>query len=354
MPKSDSYTNKEVILGDVNITVYRKVIFDLLQNHNVLKLDGNWFVIDCTEEAYYHFLVENVGQFYALKERIPDLNLLIRKGIREDLPEYISWCLDKLIKENNPVVINLEDTNRLQIENLYAASTRLIPIFSLIDDNVFDLVVVDRYQDMVIPALRDFFLRNLPKSSKSEKIYAIRRDKSEELFARLEYLDYLKSNGVTWYNGDIQDPKNILENIPQKFKQGWVARILKNRLTSVEMDTTTRHISNEDETLLEQFLLDNGYRFFSHLDMSYEDQMSMIASCDSYACITGASALNAIVCPEDAKVFIINTDTNWPMPNHEYAASLVNNNAHTVFKIRDYPNQKFTMQQVIDRLKELV
>lgn len=346
------YSNKKVYANNngVEILEYSGVTLELSQNGNVLKLDGNWFVIDYTDPAYYHFLVENVGQFYAMKKIVPDLKLAIRTDKKYDGISYIAWCVEKLIEENNPILF---DSGIVYIENLYAASTRLVQIFSMID-SVFDLVVKDEYQDMVIPALRDFFLRNLPKLDKSEKIYAIRRDKSEELSARLEYLDYLKSNGVTWDNGDIQDPKRTLENIPSKFKQGWVARILNNKLTSVEMDTMTRYISDEEETMLEQFLLNNGYKFFSHLSMSYEDQMSMIASCKSYVCITGASALNAIVCPKDASIYIVNPDTNWPMPNHEYAASLVSDNAHTVFKIRDYPNQKFTMQQVINRLKELM
>lgn len=346
------YSNKKVYANNngVDILEYSGITLELSQNGNVLKLDGNWFVIDYADPAYYHFLVESVGQFYALKKIVPDLKLAIRTDRKYDGINYIAWCVEKLIQENNPILFS---SGTVHIEKLYVASTRLLLMFSMIDD-VFDLVVKDEYQDMVIPALREFFLRNLPKLDKSEKIYAIRRTKSEELLARLEYLDYLKSNGVTWYNGDIQDPKRTLENIPSKFKQGWVSRILKNRLTSVEMDTTTRYISDEEETMLEQFLSDNGYTFLSHINTSYEDQMARIASCKSYVCITGASALNAIVCPEDASIYIANPNTNWPMPNHEYAASLVSDNAHTVFRIRDYPNQKFTMQQVIDRLKELM
>ena len=350
MLKTSGYEVKDVIYGSVDILKYRNV--EILKSNKTITLTGNWFVVDATEQAYYHFLFDHVGQYYALRSIVPNLKLVVRTPRHVDLLDYVSWCIDKLSLENE--VIHVYDDDSLFIENLYVASNRLIPLFRLIEDDLFDLVVKDEYQDIVVPALRDFLLRNLPKRDKSEKLYAIRRDKSKELLARLEYLDYLKSNGVTWDNGDIQDPKNILENIPQKFKQGWVSRIINNRLTSVEMDTTTRHISEEDETMLEQFFLDNGYTLFSHLDMSYEDQMAMIASCKSYACITGASALNAIVCPEDASIYIVNPDTSWPMPNHEYAASFVSNNAHTVFKIRDYPNQKFTMQQVIGRLKEIV
>lgn len=356
MIKSGTYKNKEKITGNVDILVYQEVMFNLSENDDTLNLKGNWFIIDCTEEAYYHFLVDNVGQFYALKEKISNLNLLIRVTKTSQHIQYIAWCLDKIGKENEPVFIDTKEMPNIYIEKLYASSTRLIPMFRLIDEDVFDLVVVDEYQEMVIPALRKFFLRNLPKYDKSEKIYAIRRDKSIELLARMEYLNYLSENGVSWTDGIIKDPNKILENIPLKFRRGWVSRVLnhKPRLNMIEMDTVTRYISSEDETMLEQFLLNKGYKLFSHLSIPYETQMSMIASCKSYACITGASALNAIVCPEDASIFIINLDTNWPMPNHEYAVELVNNNAHTVFKIRDFPNQRFTMNQVIEKLEELM
>jgi hypothetical protein len=352
--KDKFYKEKTKLIGPVDILVYEDVFFKLSQNNSTLNLKGNWFIIDCAEEAYYHFLVDNVGQFYALKEKIQDLNLLIRITDNTKNIEYISWCLDKLVKENEAVFIEAEKMPNVYIENLYACSTRLIPMFHLIDKDVIDLIVVDEYQKMVIPELRKFFLRNLPKYHESKKIYAIRRSKSQELDAKIEYLDYLSSNGVSWNNGIVKDPNKVLENIPLKFKTGIIANRLNGRLHMLEMDTKTRYISNEDETMLEEFLIDKGYKFFSHLNISYENQMSMIASCKSYACITGASALNAIVCPEDASIFIINPDTNWPMPNHEYAVGLVNDNAHTVFTIKDFPNQRFTMDQVISKLRELM
>lgn len=356
MTKNGTYKKKTKIQGDVDILVYSDAVFGLLQNDNTLNLKGNWFIIDCAEEAYYHFLVDNVGQFYALKEKIPDLQLLIRTTENTKNIDYITWCLEKITKENSPVFIDIKKMPNIHIEKLYAFSTRLIPMFHMIDEDVFDLIILDEYQKMVIPALRRFFLRNLSKYHESEKIYAIRRDKSEELSARMEYLNYLSENGVSWNDGIVKDPNKIIENIPLKFRLGLVSRMLKHRprLNMIEMDTVTRYISNEEETMLEQFLLNQGYKFFSHLNISYETQMSMIASCKSYACITGASALNAIVCPEDATIFIVNPDTNWPMPNHEYAASIINNNSHTVFKIRDFPNQRFTMEQVISKLKELM
>lgn len=356
MIKSGTYKIKEKIKGNVDILMYQEVIFGLSENNSTLNLQGNWFIIDCAEEAYYHFLVDNVGQFYALKEKISDLNLLIRITNKSKNIEYISWCVDKLIKENKPVLVDIEKMPNIHIEKLYASSTRLIPMFHIIDKDVFDLIVVDKYQEMVIPALRKFFLRNLPQYHESTKIYAVRRDKSEELFARMEYLNYLSDNGVSWNDGLVKDPNKILDNVPLKFKLGLASRVVnhKPRLNMIEMDTVTRYISSEDETMLEQFLLNQGYNLFSHLNIPYEIQMSMIASCKSYACITGASALNAIVCPEDASIFIINLDTNWPMPNHEYAVELINKNAHTVFKIRDFPNQRFTMNQVISKLEELM
>jgi len=349
-----TYKEKTKLLGDVDILMYKDVVFKISQNDNILNLEGNWFIIDCVEEAYYHFLVDNVGQFYALKKRIPDLNLLIRTTYNTKNIEYIHWCIDKITKENSPIFVDENNMPDIYIEKLYAAATRLIPMFRLIDEDVFDLVILDEYQKMVIPELRKFFLRNLPKHHESKKIYAVRRDKSQELDARIEYLNYLYNNNVSWNNKIVKDPNKILDNLPLKFKTGWVSRILGGRLHMIEMDTITRYISNEDETMLEQFLIDKGYHFFSHLNISYETQMSMIASCQSYACITGASALNAIVCPEEASIFIINPDTNWPMPNHEYAASLASDNAHTVFKIRDFPNQRFTMTEVISKLEGLM
>jgi hypothetical protein len=344
------YGNKKIIHGDVDILKYTNV--EIIKSNNTITLYGNWFIVDCTDEAYYHFLFDNVGQYYALKEKIPGLRALLIMPDQEGLADYVDWCVSKIVLDSSAVVIS--EGQSVEIENLYVASNRLIPTFALFEDQRYDLVTNDAYQDILVPALRKFLLKYLPKHPERKKIYAVRRDKSYELSERIKFFDYLRENGVTWDSGHLSDPKNILFDLPEKFKHGRVGRIVNSSFSAIEMDTNTRYIKEEDEALLEEYLDSLGYEFMSHKDISFEDQMSMIASCESYVCITGASVLNSIVCPEDASIYIINTNTNWPMPNHEYTPTIINNNSYTIFSTREFPNTVFEMKSVISRLNEVM
>jgi hypothetical protein len=328
-----------------------------------VELFGDWFIIDATDHCYYHFIFDNIGQFLALKTLIPELKILFRVPDLEffgRVPDYISWPIEKLKGEVDHVMLEVEKVKELKIEKLHAASTRLIPFFSLFGIRHVQLITNDSYQDFVVPELRKFFLRNLPKIVGPKKIYVSRKDKSEELRVRSRYLDYLKSNGVTWSSininktqewgkDDTNDPGNFIANRPDEFSH----MIFTQPPRAQEVDVLTRSIPAEAEDRLEQYFLDNGYSIFSHADYDYPTQMAVIASCDYYATYTGSSVLNSVVCKEDANIYVLNHNTNWPMPNHEYTASVVSKNSFNVFGGRDHPLTVFSIDDIIKKLDEI-
>lgn len=329
MSRETTYQNKELALTVEGIEIYRYLNVKHVSKWATKKawLSGKTFIVDATDPAYYHFVFDNVGQFNAIKSVVKDLGLviIIPPASSGELPDYITWCIDKLIKENPSALVVEECLYNLQFDALYVASPRLIQFFRLLEDGLFDLVMNDSYQDFVVPRLRGFFLRNLPKGFAPQKLYASSKSKNLELRLWKKYLNYLKDNGVSWdrETKTVKDPKGIIKDLPKEYR-GRLEQI--KSIWSLELEVQSRYISVEDEIAVENYYATNGFKTINHQALSYEEQMSLIASCDSYATITGASALNAIVCKEDAKISIIKTEGGWTMPNHEYLPTLISKN----------------------------
>jgi capsular polysaccharide biosynthesis protein len=165
-------------------------------------------------------------------------------------------------------------------------------------------------------------------------------------------LDFLKSKDVTWrdWSDEVQDPYGVLNNLPEEFDD---PKLTETPLWVHDIEVRSRYIAEEDEISIEKYFLDRGFTLIDHEKLSYRDQLSIVSSCDSYATITGSSVLNSIVCKPDASIYVINLDTNWPMPNHEYTPTIVSNNVYNIFSIENFPNIKFSMEQVINRLNEI-
>lgn len=367
--KNTNYIDKKILplLPGINLQHYQGVSYKFSDNENCIDLVGDWFLIDASDRTYYHFVFDNVGQYYSLKSLVPNLKLLINLPSKEKLigyPDYIFWLIDKLTAENNPVILDFENLHHLNIENLYACSTELIKFFRIIDspEKLTNLVSNDNYQSFVIPHLRNFFLRNLKIKNSFSKIYLSRKNKSKELHIQKEYVNYLKLMNITWNSIPIGtkltkresdynfDPKSISNlHLPEKFQ---INRLIHGLPSDHEYEVLVRHISEEEEDKLEKYFLSKGYSIISHVDMSYEDQMSAIASASHYATLIGSSALNSIVCREDAHIYILDHNTNWEMPFLNYAPTIISKNAVSIFDFRETPYKKFSVDQIIKKLEE--
>ncbi len=351
---------------DVGVYTYTNVvsISDSAPENSDVGLAGNWFIVDATEHQYYHFIFDNIGQFFSLKTLIPDLKALIRipeSTTLLELPDYVSWPIEKLKNETDHVVLQVEEISELKIEKLHVVSTRFIRFFSTLGIRHPELLTNESYQNFVVPELRKFFLRNIPKVVGPKKIYVSRKEKSKEIRLRSRYLDYLKSNGVTWTPVDITAPisswgkddtaglKEFVENRPDEFR----SMIFTQPPRLQEIDVMYRDISVEDEDRLEKYFLDNGYSIFCHTNYDYPTQMGMIASCDYYVTFTGSSVLNSVVCKKDASIYVLNHNTSWPMPNHEYTPSLISDKVFCVFSAKEFSNTEFTIEQVLEKMEEL-
>lgn len=333
----------------------------------ILHLNGDWFVIDGDCGAYSHFIYDSIGQYYAIKTIVPDLKPLIlvpsRIARNHSSPDFLWWCIDKLLLEPGAVVIDPHPGRSFVVEKLYVASTELIAFFQGLDINQTMLMGHDEYQDFVLPELRRFFLDNLKVGKASRKIYMSRRSKSDQLGLEKEYIEYLKDNQVSWDPvdndgsyinlGKVYDPNNILnkETLPTKFKNlvSWDAPP-----AYVELEVNTRYMSEEDESKLESFFEKAGYEILIHDDLSYEEQMSTIATASHFATLVGSAVLNSVVCRDNASVYVLsqNAVSNRSV-NLDYLPTVLFNNSYSVFSYKEYPGETFSIDQIIEKLEEL-
>jgi hypothetical protein len=338
MRQTATYKSKEVAftIDGIDVHKYSDVIYNVESATKSAWLSGKSFIIDATDEAYYHFVFENVGQFNALKSVISDLNLVILMPDEQgyEVPDYITWCVERLCSENSNALVIRELSRNLRFDSLYVASPRLIRFFHYLESGLFDLVRQESYQRFVVPSLREFFLRNLPLGESNGKIYASQKTKGDEIRFWKEYLDYLKDNGVSWdkETKTVSDPLKVLENLPDRYSTG--GRHTYTPPWVLELEVLGRYLPEADEQALEDCFSSQGFEIMSHLEVSYANQMAKIANCESYVTVTGASVLNAVVCPIDAKIVIIKNGSNWLMPNHDYLPNLISKNS-TVVDVKD-------------------
>lgn len=332
-----------------------------------LSFAGDWFIVDARSTGYFHYMFDSIGQFYAIKTIVPDLKPLIlvpNKSIEtDDIPDFVWWSIEKLLVEDGATVVEDHLNKSFTIENLYIASNELIVFFDYMNIQRTNILSFDRYQDLVAPELRKFFLRNLTIDEIPSKIYMSRKSKSSQLNLEKEYLDYLKLNNVSWKSilsdddflgiEEAVDPRGVIDKhtLPAKFKDlpSW-----NKNPAFLELEIHDRYMSDEDETKLERFFEESGYKIFSHGGLSYEEQMSIIAGASHFATLIGSSSINSIACREDANIYILNHNTNNSrVSNHEYLPSIVFNNTHVVFSYNEHPNKIFYVDELIDKLKEI-
>lgn len=291
--------------------IYNNISFPGLSGSKALSLEGNYFIINEIEQTYYHFLMDQVGQYLYLKSIYPDLKLLIFKQEVGDSRDYASWCINKLKEEFSYTEISLSEYGHLFIEQITVLSNRLIDIYHLIDDNLNDFLLDKDYTAVVVSYLKKFFSRHIEASNVSKKIFLSRSSKREE---------------ISKARNKISEPTSLEE-------QQIIARYMDPKM----------------EDLIESLFKDAGYEIINFENYSFQEQLELCASASSIGLFVGASVINTIVAPQSTEILLISHDTSYPFPIYHDLIDSINSNVVHILDPREYPDTRNTTE-VIQRL----
>jgi len=296
---------------------YSEVSIPGLSGDSSLSLKGNYFIINAEEQTYYHFMVDQIGQFLYLKSAIPNLKLLIieqEPGTHSS--EYATWCLEKIKANYEHTSIKLSDYGHIDIENITVISNRLFNFYHLIDNDLKDLLQDNEYLSLVIPHLRHFFLSNISKNDDNRlDIFVSRDGKAEEVN---EVYDKIMSSG---------GPKTL-----------------------DDLEKTSRYLTEEEYELIKSEFKD--FVVLDYRETSFQEQLEAVANAKRLVVFVGASVANAFIVREDCEVFLINTDTAWPLPNYHDAMDMVSPNVHHLLDYREYPNTR-NINLIIQKIRSI-
>jgi hypothetical protein len=264
---------------------YRNVLIPDLSGTKKIRLEGNYFIINAEEQTYYHFLVDQIGQFLYLKSSIPDLKLLIIEQEVGDSAEYADWCIDKIKKYYEYKSIKLSEYKEIFIEDITVISNRLFNFYHKIDSNLTDSLTDIDYMKIIIPRLREFLLLNL-KEAPSDNIFLSRQNKNRVFEER--YNKMLSVGG----------PKTL-----------------------DDLENFSRYLSPEEYSEIEGVFHD--YTFIDYSTASFEDQLSACANARSIVVFVGGSVATTFVAPENCKIFLINSDTSYPFSAYHDILDLI-------------------------------
>lgn len=273
---------------------YKSISLSGLGGSKTASFFGNYFIINAEEQNYYHFLMDQIGQFLYLKSINKSLKLLILSQESEHSAEYADWLLKAIKEDYDYDEIKLSEHKAVYIEEISVISNRLINFYHLIDDNLSDSIWDLDYAIPVLGELRKFLLSKIKTTSPTKNVLLSRGAKNE-YFAK-EHETIMARGGPT---------------------------------TELEMESVSRYLSKE-----EYFSIVNvfeGYEEVLPENASFEDQIAACANAKNIVVFIGASVINTIVADSSCNIFIVNTDTRHPIPKfHDLLDKLSPNVTHAL------------------------
>jgi hypothetical protein len=289
-------------LAQKSMIRYSNVFIPDLIGTKKIRLEGNYFIINAEEQTYYHFLVDQIGQFLYLQSSIPDLKLLIIEQEVGESAEYADWCINKIKKYYEYKSIKLSEYKEVFIEDITVISNRLFNFYHKIDSNLTDSLLDMDYMKIIIPGLREFLLLDL-KEAPSDNIFLSRGGKNKLLEER--YNEILLGGG----------PK-----------------------TMDDLESFSRYLSPEEYSEIRDVFHD--YTFIDYSTTSFEDQLSACANAKSIVVFVGGSVATTFVAPNNCKIFLINSDTSWPFGAHHDILDLISRDVVHALHPSYYPDTR--------------
>lgn len=257
-----------------------------IPSHNGLsqKYYGNYFLLDLNGTQYFHTIYDQIGQYLALKEIIPDLKPLLSRHANASYGKLSGLQRNalKLFKISNgqmsSTLMAVYDT--VDIENLYYYYQAGHPMIDKMPSTManewpfrdYDEQNPNGYNMLVSRKLREFINYDYPEVP-TRKVF-ISRGK-----ALLKLLN----------------EEAILHHYDEQ-----TARMFKDRFYPLEYNME-----------LENYFEQHGYEIIDFDNKTMEQQIDIVANASHIAGIHGAGFTNLIWANPNAKVFFVNTHSNY-------------------------------------------
>lgn len=326
---------------NVNVThELRNVVVNISTSGKYHKVDGSSFVIDFHDNNYFHFIVDQLAQFLYLKSINANLKLVLVYPQTFEF-EWQEWINERLRRHFEFIEVSEQDTRQVLLDCLVFISNKFNPFYANVDGPKIDLMLNQEYYQKIIPVLSTFLKKNIPHTE-PRKIYISRRNKSRKYLKEMAYLQLLRANGVSWdyETRTINDPQNFMQSSERQIEQDLLG--IEDQVARApwvcEIDSMLRYLSPEEEDMIEEIFVSLGYTIIR--DDNFEEQLSAIGSAKEVAFFVGASSINTVVAPPDAKIIILDHDTRYPFDAHHYIPKVMHSNIYEYLDRDLYPNTR--------------
>ena len=337
-------------------TMYKADIFfsetvklrNILMKNQGLKIviEDPVFVIDFIENKpqYYHLLIDYLGTYELMCEKIPDLKIMILYSEKFFSNGRINASMDKepflgiinQYKIKNNFIVNGDIVDTIVFKKLFMSGedhgSLMYSLYKNLNDFKITFDTVKIFHSKLSKLLKKrFFISENTVTNKKIFLSRLKENtKNRELQQAL-----IKKHKMLVPNNEMSEKELQL-----------IDTIYEN---SIE-ESLYRPPSLEDEILIEKFFFDSGYEVVDLSTMSILNQAKLISECTHIAGFPGTAMANLAFCKKNTRIVLINTCNAYRFP-HAMQASSYSNNATEVFPIdRAMPitDEVFSGKQILD------
>lgn len=273
----------------------------IITNSNIdgppLILDGNYFMIDLDRtNSYFHFLLDQIGQYEYVKTVIPDVKLLVITKNTTVYPKETYTKLSVTIREilsrydvYGGKVINLSSYSKVVIEKLYICSK----YFNYYTTDITLFSQMSTTWKPIINAIQSSRMNTIRKKGIAKKIFISKRYENEVV-----------RKMKTIYDKRLIDRTDEEKVMLRSFGGG--DNYIKMKY---------RFITEEDEIMVEKFFIDHGYEIVFAQDQTFQEQLDIFHAATHIVSFKGASTVNAIFSKPGTKVIMLNNSNKYSYPH---------------------------------------
>ena len=313
------YPEKKIFDNFTAINLKDIEFIDLQSNSlKSINIDGNSFIIDLDENNYFHF-IEQISHFFLLKDFYKDLKIVVVANKKENIKLFISSFLN--ILDADILKIDRDLFNKIKFDNLffinYSRNSLLYKSFMYAKYNSLEKNKIKEYDDILkniyrsdpfkigLKKIQDFINSKYQIKKTNKKIFISTKSINDR--TRI-YNDYLKIK--------LNEKNNFSKDYIDRVK--FITKATAPGLSSLKKYTNERYISEEDENLILNYFIKNGYDVIDPTKMSIEEQIILYKQCSHIATLPGSSCIASAYCNKDTRFIIFNYNFKYKHPHKDY------------------------------------
>lgn len=294
-----SYENPQKNKETKTLSISNLIITNNNVDYHTLTISGNCFMIDLDRtNSYFHFLLDQIGQYEYVRSVIPDVKLLVITKDSEQYPADTFTQLSSIVNEilsrydaYENRVINLSHYSEVVIERMYFCSKH----FNYYTTNISIFHSMSTEWKPIIDSIRSGPMYSPRKGGLSRKIFISKRSENNKVRKMKKIFD-----------------KKLSDRTPEE-KQ--LIASFAGGDNSIKM--RYRLISESDEIMIENFFIEHGYEIIFPENHSFQEQINIFHSATHIASFKGASTVNSIFSKPGSKVFMLNTSDKYRFPHED-------------------------------------